>query len=589
MRLRYISIPAVIAFAGGDPWAIDRSLQAGSPLQISNLANAFHSAGRSTAEADTTFAQARSRFDAAWNHQDGDHPINDSAEVQRVTKSLGAQSVQLPKIGADLENIAASLAEAQKTAAGQIGTLEAQLKGLDDMIAEAVEIENEHPNLSAADRDALNAYINSLEDDAIRDTKAALGQLQATRDGYSNTLQNALGTLRSDGYDPAGIRAQEGPLSPAPPLPDDPNQFAQVWNSLTQEQKDAEYNRDHFIGNHGGMPFTDRDHYNRMHLDELQTANQADLDRLRAAHPDWAEGRTPFTKANEFLDWRRQWDAANRAHDGYADVKKSLGAPPGQVAPGGKVDPRNPPKYLGIIDDKGHAAISINNPDTAKRDATFVPGTGQDTTRFSGSQDKSLRMYQAARDADARLAPGDVSVTTWMGYDRPMDLFQAASTSYAHNGAAALDDFQAGLRASHNDALTGGPSINTVIGHSYGSTEVGAAALGGHHLDANNVIAVASPGVLTGHAGDLNVDPGAHVYATKAQHDIIGVATGWTLGPDPTGADFGATTFEAAPGPSWPFGLPSVAAHSSYWDSGNPALDNMGRIIAGRTDVTPPK
>lgn len=589
MQLKYISIPALIAFAGGDPWAIDRSLQAGSPLQISNLANAFKAAGHSTAEADHAFEQARSRFDAAWNHQDGDHPINASAEVQRVTKSLGAQSVQLPKIGADLENIAASLAEAQKTAAGQIASLEAQLKGLDDMIAEAVELENEHPNLSTADRNALNGYITSLEDDAIRDTKAALGQLQATRDGYSNTLQNALGTLKSDRYDPAGIRAQEGPLSPAPPLPDDPNQFAQVWNSLTQEQKDAEYDRDHFIGNHGGMPFTDRDHYNRMHLDELQRSNQADLDRLRAEHPDWASGFTPGIMTSTYRDWRKQWDAANRTHDGYADVKNSLGPPPDQVAPGGKVDPRNPPKYLGIIDDKGHAAVSINNPDTAKRDATFVPGTGQDTTRFSGSQDKSLRMYQAARDADGRLAPGDVSVTTWMGYDRPMDVFQAASTSYAHNGAAALDDFQAGLRASHNDALTGGPSVNTVIGHSYGSTEVGAAALGGHHLDANNVIAVASPGVLTDHAGDLNLAPGAHVYATKAQNDIIGVATGWTLGPDPTGADFGATTFQAAPGPTWPFGLPSIAAHSSYWDSGNPALDNMGRIIAGRTDVTPPK
>lgn len=589
MQLRYISIPALIAFAGGDPWVINRSLQAGSPGQISNLANAFRAAGRSTAEADATFAQARSRFDAAWNHQDGDHPINASAEVQRVTKSLGAQSVQLPKIGADLENIAATLAEAQKAAAGQIGTLEAQLKGLDDMIAEAVEIENNHPELSAADRDALNGYITSLEDDAIRDTKAALGQLQATRDGYSNTLQNALGTLKSDGYDPAGIRAQDGPLSPAPPLPDDPNQFAQVWNSLTQEQKDAEYDRDHFIGNHGGMPFTDRDHYNRIHLPELQQANQADLDRLRAEHPDWASGFMPGIMTSTYRDWRKQWDAANRTHDGYADVKNSLGPPPDQVAPGGKVTPGNPPKYLGIIDDKGHAAISINNPDTAKRDATFVPGTGQDTTRFSGSQDKSMRMYQAARDANGSLAPSDVSVTTWMGYDRPMDVFQAASTSYAHNGAAALDDFQAGLRASHNDALTGGPSTNTVIGHSYGSTEVGAAALGGHHLDANNVIAVASPGVLTDHASDLNLAPGAHVYATKAQHDIIGIATGWTLGPDPTGADFGAKTFEAAPGPTWPLGLPSIAAHSSYWDSGNPALDNMGRIIAGRTDVTPPK
>ncbi|WP_231639197.1 putative alpha/beta hydrolase [Mycobacterium sp. Marseille-P9652] len=582
MHLKYISIPALIAFAGGDPWAINRTLQAGSPLQISNLANAFHAAGRSTAEADTTFAQARSRFDAAWNHQDGDHPINYSAEVQRATKSLGNQSVQLPRIGADLEEIAASLAAAQRTAAGQIGTLEAQLKGLDVMIAEAVELENEHPNLSAADRDALDAYITSLEDDAIRDTKAALGQLQSTRDGYSNTLQTALGTLKGDGYDPAGIRAQEGPLSPAPQLPDDPNRFAQVWNSLTPEQKDAEYARDHFIGNHGGMPFTDRDHYNRIHLDELQTANNADLDRLRAQHPDWANGKMPFLKTNEYLNWRRQWDAANRARDGYSKVKDSLGPPPDKVAPG------KLPRYLGVIDDKGHAAVSINNPDTAKRDATFVPGTGQDLTRFDASALKSERMLSATLAADKSLRPQDVSVTTWMGYDRPMSLVDAASTSYAYNGAAALDDFQAGLRASHNDALAGGPSLNTVIGHSYGSTEVGAAALGGRHLDANNVVAVGSPGVLAGHASDLNLDPGAHVFATRAQNDVIGVVTGMTLGPDPMSSKFGGIPFEAAPGPGWPFGLPTVAAHSSYWDTGNPALDNMGRIIAGRVDVTPP-
>lgn len=581
MNLIWLNVADLITKAGGDPWEVNRTLQAGSPLQISNLAKAFHAAGRSTAEADHAFEQARQRFDAAWNHQNGDHPINDSDEVQRVTKSLGAQSVQLPKIGSDLENIAATLAEAQKTAAGQIAALEAQLQDLDELIDEAVDMEDEG-GLSQADIDALEAFIATCKEDAARDTKVALGQLQATRDGYSNTLQNALGGLRADGYDPAGIRAQEGPLSPAPALPDDPTQFTQVWNSLTQEQKDAEYNRDHFIGNHPGMPFPDRDHYNRIHLPELQQANQADLDRLRAQHPDWANGKEPFLPSREYRNWKTQWDAANRARDGYSKVKDNLGPPPDKVPPG------QLPRYLGIIDDQGHAAVSINNPDTAKRDATFIPGTGQDLTRFDASALKSERMLSATLAADKSLRPGDVSVTTWMGYDRPMNLVEAASTTYAHNGAAALDDFQAGLRASHNDALTGGPSLNTVIGHSYGSTELGAAALGGHHLDANNVIAVGSPGVLAGHASDLNLDPGAHVFATRAQNDVIGVVTGMTLGPDPMSSKFGGIPFEAAPGPGWPLGLPTVAAHSSYWDPGNPALDNMGRIIAGRVDVTPP-
>jgi hypothetical protein len=174
-----------------------------------------------------------------------------------------------------------------------------------------------------------------------------------------------------------------------------------------------------------------------------------------------------------------------------------------------------------------------------------------------------------------------------MGYDRPMNVItDAPSTSYAHNGAQALDDFQAGERASHDDAHFG-QSINTVIGHSYGSTLVGAAGLDGHHLDANNVVAVGSPGILAGHASDLNLDPGAHVFATRAQNDIIGITTYATLGPDPMASQFGGIPFEASPGPTW-HGLPSIDAHSSYWDPGNPALNNLGRIIAGRTDVTPP-
>src|SRR6201993_4297655 len=123
MQLRYISVPLLIAEAGGDPWAINRSLQVGRPAQISDLAEAFHAAGRCTAESSASFAEARRRFDAAWNHQNGDHPINDSAEVQRVTKALGAQSLQLPKIGADLENMAAALAEAQRTGAALISSL----------------------------------------------------------------------------------------------------------------------------------------------------------------------------------------------------------------------------------------------------------------------------------------------------------------------------------------------------------------------------------------------------------------------------------------------------------------------------------
>lgn len=91
MQLQYLSIPALIGAAGGDPWAINASLQAGSPLQTANLAGALRKAGRCTKESNDAFEQARIRFEAAWNHQNGDHPITGSDEVQRVTKALIAQ------------------------------------------------------------------------------------------------------------------------------------------------------------------------------------------------------------------------------------------------------------------------------------------------------------------------------------------------------------------------------------------------------------------------------------------------------------------------------------------------------------------
>ena len=182
MQLRYISIPLLIAEAGGDPWKINQSLQAGRPAQISDLAEAFHTAGRCTTESNNAFEEARRRFEASWNREDsGEHPINDSAEVQQVTKSLGAQSLQLPQIGVNLENIAAALAEAQKSGSGRIAALETQLQTLDNMIGQAVEMEKD-PTLTAADRQALDAFITGREDDAIRDTKAAASQLNSIRE-----------------------------------------------------------------------------------------------------------------------------------------------------------------------------------------------------------------------------------------------------------------------------------------------------------------------------------------------------------------------------------------------------------------------
>ncbi|WP_264078146.1 hypothetical protein [Mycobacterium shimoidei] len=106
----------------------------------------------------------------------------------------------------------------------------------------------------------------------------------------------------------------QAPRKSPPKLPNDPKQFDDAWEKLSQEEKDLAYQHDHSIGNRAGMPFVDRDHYNRIHLDELQKANQAELDRLRAEHPDWADGKRPGLASNEYWGWKKHWDAANHRH-----------------------------------------------------------------------------------------------------------------------------------------------------------------------------------------------------------------------------------------------------------------------------------
>jgi hypothetical protein len=357
------------------------------------------------------------------------------------------------------------------------------------------------------------------------------------------------------------------------PLPDDPKKFNESWNRLTPEEKDRVYSRDHNIGNHAGMPWdpTDhrgKDHYNRLHLRELEQQAEADVDRIGHNLDQVMVGFNIDDGALYAL--QSQLLAVQRTLARYRAVRADVERGDGLS------------RFLGILDDTGHGAVAIGNPDIAKCNGIFVPGTGEDLARLPFSDRRAAAMYGAAHTADSTLGPADVAITTWMGYDRPMDLGQAAFPDPARAGAVSLDAFENGLRASH----VGPRSIDTVIGHSYGSTLVGAAASGGHCLGVDNVIAVGSPGMLVDRVGGFSLAPGARVYAMRAANDIIslsGVIAEWTLGPDPTAPHFGARRLAADPGPTGPLGLPSVAAHSGYWDQSNIALANMAAVIAGKT------
>lgn len=416
----------------------------------------------------------------------------------------------------------------------------------------------------------LDIAIDSLTNTVLPSSmqlQLRLNAIVAEANSTDRELARAIGTVDVGPPRLRGTVRQSWPTL----LPTDPRHFNELWNQLTPDEKDRLFRSDHSIGNRAGMPWDPpdhlgRDHYNRLHLDELAQRTQSDVDRMRDSIADLLAGRN--VDDGILYSLQSQLISATTQVEGYRAVATQLNSGSGTK------------RYLGLLDEFGHGAVSIGNPDTASRNAIFLPGTGQDLSRLSFSNEICSATYAAVLIAAPGLTPADVAVTTWMGYDRPMNLGSAAFPGPAQRGAGSLDAFEDGLRASH----VGHRSIDTVIGHSYGSTLLGAAASGGHHLDADNVIAIGSPGMLVERADRLSLGPGAQVYAMRAGNDVIGfggVVTEWTLGADPTAPGFGATRLAADPGPPGPLGLPSVDAHSDYWSDGNRALQNLGAVIAG--------
>jgi hypothetical protein len=584
MQLRYISIPALIAAAGGDPWVINQSLQAGRPSEISNLAGAFHAAGRCTAEADNAFEQARSRFDAAWNHQNGDHPIDDSAEVQRVTKSLGAQSLQLPKVGADLENIAATLAEAQRTAGAQIASLEPQLQQLDNLIGQAVEMEQD-PNLTAADRDALNAFVSTCEDDAIRDTKAALTQLQSIRNGYSDFLQRSLTTLRTDGYDPSVLQGVDAPTPPRPtPLPPPGTTAEGVnrwWKSLSKQQQDqlvAQHPPE--LGNLNGIPVDARSQVNTavmnddLHrVEDLAKQNGVAVNDVRGNPGQYGLSPNAIMRYNNAIQARNGLATSAKAEDEWG---------------------RHPPVYLlkyqpDAFGGEGAAAIAMGNPDTAPNTAVLVKGLGTGVREGTLSNPDGVRLYREANRAEWGKP---TAVVMWVGYDAPNTMADPGlyEPNMARTGGQFLAADVNALGVTHD----GPPTHMTVVGHSYGSTVVSdaAAAYGMRSFD---VVLVGSPGTDLAHsAADFHLSPGGHLYVGAASGDAVTWSPGEVRGPgligpvlgglgdDPAADGFGSTRFRAE-NPHYT-GNP-IYDHSHYFDTGSESLFAVSDVVSGHGDA----
>ncbi|MFD8694314.1 alpha/beta hydrolase [Kitasatospora purpeofusca] len=397
------------------------------------------------------------------------------------------------------------------------------------------------------------------------DMKAFQGRIDAAlKDAQAASDQGnaALGRLSSGALDPAranGALAGAKNASAAamqdlglvdPYIPDgkDPEQSAAWWKGLTPEQQDA-YLALHpdRVGKLDGLPATVRDEANRLVLDEK-------LDTYRTGKPG---------------DFGIDEDEYRSRIKAMEEIRRKLTASDG-----------NPEKHqmflLGIDPDahNGRAIVSTGNPDKAQHTAIFVPGTGTVLAGVPGQMDHVRRLQKAAEGE----RNGDVAVVSWLGYETPNWLNgSVAETDRGDAGAPLLRDFTKGLRVAEGD--NGVCSHLTLMGHSYGTYVVGAAARDGG-ANADDIIALGSPGMGVDRASELNIDP-KHVWVGTAKDDFIQTATGTVFGEGPQYGVFGAQHIKV-----------DTSGHGGYWNMGpggaSETLVNQGRIIAGRPPTLAP-
>ncbi|GHC46332.1 alpha/beta hydrolase [Streptomyces flavofungini] len=361
---------------------------------------------------------------------------------------------------------------------------------------------------------------------------------------------------------------------PQPPKNGDPKANAEWWKGLDADERSAwTAMRPDSVGSLDGLPSTVRDEANRMVLAEARGTAQVEYDTWLKKHPEPAR-YTEFTNPQtgevnrkvenpEWWKWEKARRDAHKSIDGMELIQKRFDS---------AGTTRTPPAYLlGFsTEGDGRAIIANGNPDTADHQSVYVPGTKASLPNIEGDINRAVKVWNAA---DGLAGEKSVSTITWLGYDAPDTVGKDAPFEhYAYDGAPAFNQFLDGLEAAH----TGDSEPHrSVIGHSYGSTLIGAAAETGD-LNADDVVFAGSPGVKVSGADELDV-PKGHVWNEEAKGDVVPDLGRYGHGGDmfiiPSDPGFGANQMAT-----------DTEGHSGYWDEESVSLLNQARVVAGRDD-----
>lgn len=406
--------------------------------------------------------------------------------------------------------------------------------------------------------------------------------------------------LRDAQSDMGGVReAGKGYLDSIGGPPEDATaqQNAAWWKGLSPEEQEAYLSaRPDLVGALDGLPAEVRDEANRIVFAEKQAEYQLRLDSIpQPPANEWTwitAGAYPSkVHTDEWMEWDRKYG------DQYRHLTASLkgmSAIDNRFADTGKEG--LPEAYLlGFSpEDNGRAIVATGNPDTAQHQAVYVPGTTSNLGKIGGDID---RMTELWRQTNAASPGASVSTITWLGYDAPQDIVKDAPFEhYAYDGAPAYRRFMDGLDASHSGS---GEPHRTAIGHSYGTTLIGAAAQTGD-LNADDVVLAGSPGVKVGSAEEMDV-PKGHVWNEEADKDPVPDigrwghgGSQWRLGGGvfliPSDEVFGANQMNTGAEGSGPAATTKAEGHSEYWNRGTTALKNQALVVVGEYgDVTAPR
>lgn len=315
-------------------------------------------------------------------------------------------------------------------------------------------------------------------------------------DQVDTDLYHALQDINNDRYtdgDGANNKVVGIPDFPQPNWT--PSQVAAWWNSLPDDRKQLFMDhRPDEIRHLDGLPAYARDRANKHALDGYLHADgtyragafEESKEELSAATEEYNKAKKEYLKAASETstnhipaDLREKYrQAAERmrvAQEHYDD----LSAIRRQTNDFERAKSGLPPAYLLDFDyDKDHqrttAIVSSGNPDTATHVSTLVPGIG---TNVRGDLGDYMEINERLRKQTkhAGINPNNVATISYLGYVTPKNdgtnIRQAADIGFADRAAPKLARFEEGLRASaeannHN-------FLNTLIGHSYGSTTSG--------------------------------------------------------------------------------------------------------------------